>query len=127
MVDPAEHSVSELPFLSPAEWQIYALLSKKGPLTVRQLVAELSATDAPIRSYTTVFTLAQRLASKGYLYQMPKAAEHGPGSAITFRPSFPYEEAFRRHAERFLAQYAFGDPADLHHLRQLIDLHLAER
>lgn len=87
-MDPAEKAL-ELPLLSPAEWQTFALLSKKGPLTVRQLVTELSTADGPVRSYATVLTPAQRLSSKGYLYQMLKAAEHGPARRSPSGPPLP--------------------------------------
>lgn len=117
---------SELPFLSPAEWRIFALLSKKGPLTVRQLVAELAAVDFSSRSYTTILTLAQRLVAKGYLSEGPKAAPRGPSSAITYSAAVPYPEALRYHVERFLAQYT-SDPDDLLCLRQVVDQHLASR
>jgi predicted transcriptional regulator len=111
----------EPPFLSPAEWRVYSLLSKKGPLTVRQLIAELETSPEPTRSYTTILTLAQRLSLKGYLSQSEKAASHGPASAITYSPVIPYAEALRRHAQRFLAQYALGDPNDLSLVRDEID------
>ncbi len=130
MGDPAARSSPPsdlLPFLSPAEWRVFSLLSKKGPLTVRQLVAEFEATSEEARSYTTILTLAQRLAAKGYLAQSEKAAPHGPASAITYSPSVPYPDALRRHAERFLAQYALGYPDDLLLVSEVIDRNLASR
>lgn len=113
------------PFLSPAEWRVFSLLSKKGPLTVRQIVSELESTPVAARSYTTILTLAQRLTDKGYLLQSEKAAARGPASAITYSPSVPYADALRRHAERFLAQYALGAPDDLVLVREVIDQQLA--
>lgn len=118
---------SELPYLSPAEWRVFSLLSKKGPLTVRQLVAELETIPEATRSYTTILTLAQRLTAKGYLAQSEKAASHGPASAITYSPSVPYAEALRRHAERFLAQYVLGDSDDLLLVSEVIEQHLRNR
>ena len=118
---------SELPFLSPAEWRIFSLVSKKGPITVRQLVAELEASSEPSRSYTTILTLAQRLAAKEYLVPSERATAHGPGSAITYSASVPYVEALRRHAERFLSQYALGDPEDLSIITEVLDQHRIDR
>lgn len=117
---------SEFPFLSPTEWRLFSLLSQRGPLTVRQLVAELETFSEPTRSYTTVLTLAQRLTAKGYLVPSEKAASHGPASAITYSPSVPYAEALRRHTERFLAHYA-GDPGDLLIVSEVIDQRRANR
>jgi len=116
--------IPELPFLSPAEWSVFSLLSKKGPLTVRQLVSELEASSEAPRSYTTVLTLAQRVAAKGYLHQSEKAAPHGPASAITYSSCVSYADTLKRHAERFLDQYALGDPEDLLLVREIIDQHL---
>jgi len=116
---------SELPFLSPAEWRIFALLSKRGPLTIRQLVAELAESDPATRSYTTILTLAQRLVAKGYLSEGPKAAPRGPASAITYSASVPHAEALRYHTERLLAQYASGDHDDLLAVRRVVDQHLS--
>lgn len=123
MGDPAASSVpaSELPFLSPAEWSVFSLVSKRGPLTVRQLLSEFETTSEASRSYTTVVTLAQRVATKGYLSQSEKAAPSGPASAITFSSCIPYADALRRHAERFLDQYASVDPDDLRLVREAID------
>ncbi len=116
---------SELPFLSPAEWRIFALLSKKGPLTVRQLVAELAEDDSASRSYTTILTLAQRLVAKNYLSEGPKAARRGPASAITYSTSVSHAEALRYHTERFLTQYTSGDHDDLLCVRQVVDQYLS--
>jgi len=116
---------SDLPFLSPAEWRVFSLLSKNGPLTVRQIVAELETGPDAARSYTTILTLAQRLTAKGYLSLSERAATHGPASAITYSPSIPYADALRRHTERFLAQFAIYAPEDLVLVREVIDHQLA--
>jgi len=112
---------SDPPFLSPAEWLVFSLLSKKGPLTVRQIVAELETAAEAARSYTTILTLAHRLTAKGYLSQSDRAAAHGPASVITYSPSVPYADALRRHTERFLAQYALSNPDDLFLVREVVD------
>jgi predicted transcriptional regulator len=117
----------EIPLLSPAEWRVFSIFSKKGPFTVRQLVAELETTPEATSSYATILTLAQRLVAKGYLTQSEEASTHGPDSAVTYSTSIPYAEALRRHAERFLAQYAFGDPDDLVLVSAVIDEHMSNR
>ena len=78
-------------------------------------------------SYTTIHTLAQRLAAKEYLVPSEMATAHGPGSAITNSASVPYVEALRRHAERFLSQYALGDPEDLSIITEVLDQHRSDR
>jgi predicted transcriptional regulator len=117
---------AEFPFLSPAEWQVFSILYRRGPLTVRQLVTELEAGFEPARSYTTILTLAQRLTAKGYLVQSEKAAPHGPASAITYSISVSYADALRRHVERFLAQHAL-DSEDLLIAREVIEKQLRNR
>ena len=97
------------------------------PLTVRQIVSELEASSEAPRSYTTVLTLAQRVAAKGYLRLSEKAATHGPASAITYSSCVSYADALKRHAERFLDQYALGAPEDLLLVREIIDRHLESR
>jgi len=125
MGDPEARSsqTDELPFLSPSEWRVFSLLCRKGPLTVRQIVEELEASSDDSRSYTTLLTLAQRLTAKGYLAPGEKAASRGPTSAITYSPLVSYQEALRRHAERFLDQYA-PSPDDLLIVRQVVAKHL---
>lgn len=120
-------SPEQLPYLSPAEWQVFFVLSKKGPLTVRQLVADFEENSGAGRCYTTIMTLAQRLAAKGYLTVSDKAAPSGPASAITFSAHLPYRDALRRHAERFLAQYTLGDSDDLLLVSEVIGRLLTSR
>lgn len=112
----------KLPLLAPAEWRIFFLLCKHGPLTVRQIVDLLSqdaAGDPP--SYTTILTLAKRLADKGYASEMPGKSSLGRNSAITYTPSAPYAESLRIHLDRFLSQFCLGDPESLRLIRERID------
>jgi|SRR5215213_5695603 len=122
----APKSAFERPFLSPGEWRIFALLARRGPLTVRQILGELASagSEAP-PSYTTISTLALRLVAKGYLSEGPKAAPSGPASAIVFSTTVPYDEALRHQTERFLSQYALGGPDDLLRIRQVIEQNLS--
>src|SRR5262245_19258077 len=114
---------SEIPFLSPAEWRVFSILSQKGPMTVRQLVEELETSPEVARSYTTILTLTQRLPAKGDRTQSERAASHGPASTITYSSSVSYVEALRRHAERFLTQFALNGPEDLSIIGEVIDRH----
>jgi predicted transcriptional regulator len=126
-----DEAVKAYPFaesllLSPGEWQIFYMVSKRGPLTIRQLVTEITSDRKEAdRRYTTMLTLAQRLVKKGYLsLTPPRGATRGRTSAATYTATVAYEEALQRHAERFLSQYALGTPDDLQRIRNLLDQHL---
>jgi predicted transcriptional regulator len=108
--------------LPASEWRVFYLLSKNGPLRIKELIGEMERQEpgtAP--AYTTVLTLAQRLVGKGYLTQHQATAET---TALLYTPRVPFEAAFRLHVERFLADTTFYDPADLQAVRAIIDQHL---
>lgn len=109
--------------LSASEWRIFYLLSKRGPLRIKGLMAEMERLEPENRlAYTTVLTLAQRLVGKGYVAQQPATTDT---TALVYIPQVPYEAALRLHVERFLADTTFYDPADLQAVRAIIDQHLA--
>jgi predicted transcriptional regulator len=112
-------------FLPPGEWQIFHLIAAKGPLTIRQLVMELTPDPKERnRRYPTVSTLAQRLVEKGYLHLTPPTgATRGRNSAITYSAAIARREAFDRHFKRFLSQYALDFPDDALFLRQVFEEH----
>lgn len=112
----------ELPLLSSSEWRIFYLLSKKGPLSIKALVTEL--THQRIGSsvaYTTILTHAQRLVGKGYLTQHPIG---GSSTANIYASRVPFDTTFRRHVERFLSDFAFDSADELESIRQMIDQRL---
>lgn len=121
MEDP-QGLVPELPFLSSSEWRIFYLLSKKGPLSIKALVAELAhqRTGSSV-AYTTILTHAQRLVGKGYLTQHPTG---GSSTANIYASRVPFDPTFRRHVERFLADFAFDNPDELESILQMINQRL---
>jgi predicted transcriptional regulator len=109
--------------LSASEWRVFYLLSKKGPLKIRDLMDEMERQDpARLVAYTTVLTLAQRLVGKGYITQQPAASARG---TLIYTAQVPYEVALRLHVEHFLAETTFYAPADLQAIREMIDRHLS--
>ncbi|HEX9944276.1 MAG TPA: BlaI/MecI/CopY family transcriptional regulator [Thermoanaerobaculia bacterium] len=117
----ADPQVAPLPYLAPSEWQIFCLLSKRSPLTVRDLGAELRRRQSP-RQHTTILTFVQRLVRKGYVAQRPAG---GATTANLYYAVVPFELALRLHVERFLAELVLDDPEDLRLLRRILDEHLA--
>jgi predicted transcriptional regulator len=121
MQDPRS-TFAELPFLSSSEWRIFYLLSKKGPLSIKALVAELEdqRPGAPL-AYTTILTHAQRLVGKGYLTQHPIG---GSSTANVYALRVAFDATFSRHVERFLSDFTFDNPDELESIRQMIDQRL---
>ncbi len=98
-----------LPRLSPAEFRIYSLLSKQGPLTIKEIRLHLARLDPALtQGYNTVGTLLQRLIEKGYAEQQAQGRV-----AHTFHPTIPYEFALRWHFHRFLDSFLICSRADL--------------
>lgn len=102
--------------LSPSEWKVFWILSKRHPLTIAEISQELSRLDPgfPLND-NTVRTFVKRLQSKGYL------KEEKGSPLLSFRPAVPFKEALRFHANRFLDQFALGGDGDLETLRQVIE------
>ena len=112
-----------LPYLSPAEFRIYSLLSKQGPLTIREIRMQLSRLDPALtQSYNTVGTLLERLMDKGYVEQHDQG-----GRAHVFRPTIPYDFALRLHVARFLDAFLISSSrADLRALLEIVADRLIE-
>jgi len=106
--------------LSPSEWKVFWVLSRRHPLTIAEIGLELSRLDPEVSlNDNTVRTFVKRLQSKGYL-------EGEAGSALlSFRPAVPFEVALRFHVGRFLDQFALGGEADLEILRKVVEERLA--
>jgi predicted transcriptional regulator len=107
--------------LAPSEWQIYYAIAKHGAeITLRELGQELTRLDPDYAlAYASLHTLVHRLIDKGYV------ESRSTGSGLTHTKLFwsvvPFEQALRRHVERFLDQFVFGDPGDLKTVRQVVD------
>jgi len=104
--------------LSPSEWKVFWVLSKRHPLTSAQVVQELSWLGSDLSlDEETVGTFLKRLQSKGYLTTAP-AAWRGE---FLYDLAVSYEVALRLHVHRFLDQFAPGGTADLEIVRQVIE------
>ena len=114
---------SDLPYLAPSEWQVFYVLSKRGPLTIQEIGRELVGMNPDFKAgYTTLLSYAQRLIRKGYVHQKRLA---GPTTAHTYSAVVPFNFALRRQIERFFAEFIFDDPESLRTLRQLAEDHVA--
>jgi len=112
----------DLPYLAPSEWQVFYVLSKRGPLTIRDIGAELVRMKPDFEAgYTTILSYVQRLVRKGYVRQ-----QRLPGSttAHLYRTKVPFEFALSRQVERFLAEFIFDDAENLDTLRRIVEDHV---
>ena len=102
--------------LSPSEWKVFWVLSKRHPLTIAEIGQELSRLDPELKlNDNTVRTFVKRLQSKGYL------EEEAASALLSFRPAVPFELALRFHVHRFVDQFALGGKGDLEILRQVLE------
>jgi predicted transcriptional regulator len=109
--------------LSPSEWQVFYLVSKRSPLTVGEIAQELGRIDPSFSPhFNTVMTFVRRLQDKGYLRKV--SGERGR-ELSTYEPSVPYEIALRRHVHRFFDQFALGRRGDLETVRRMVEEQLA--
>jgi len=101
--------------LSPSEWKVFHLLSRRHPLTVAELAQELAREDSEFSlNISTVKTYAERLHRKGYLHRDLGPSRPGRGrEPFAYRPAVPLEEALRLHIHRFLDQFASGGDSEL--------------
>ncbi|HET9208745.1 MAG TPA: BlaI/MecI/CopY family transcriptional regulator [Thermoanaerobaculia bacterium] len=107
--------------LSPSEWKVFWVLSRRQPLTTAEVSRELARHDPDFSlNDNTVRTFLKRLQNKGYL-----TAEPSTGRELLYRPSVPFDVALRFHVGRFLDQFALGGREDLEVLRQLVEQRLA--
>ena len=108
--------------LSPGEWRVFFLLSRRQPMTVAEIAQELTRLDPELaRSYNTVKTFAERLCRKGYLRREPQPVTSGAGrEAFAYSLAVPFEDALRLHVHRFLDQFALGGKADLDVIRRTL-------
>lgn len=94
-------------FLAPSEFRVFLILSRRHPLTVREISQELTLRHPDThQAYTTLATLVHRLVKKGYV------AQEG-SSPHQYRPTVDFDAALRAHVEHFLDELALGDPAEL--------------
>ena len=108
----------DFPYLAPSEFRIYSLLSKRGPLTIRDIGTQLARLDPGFsQGPSTLGTLLQRLIQKGYVEQRGEEA-----TARLFRSIYPYDLALRRHVERFFQDLTLDGADDF---RLLIEMALA--
>lgn len=107
---------SQLPYLSPAEFRIYSLLSRHGPLTIREIRIQLARLDpTSTQGYNTVGTLLHRLIEKGYAEQQAQGQV-----SHWFRPTIPYDFALRWHVDRFLDGFRISSRADLRVVLEIV-------
>ena len=116
---------STLPYLSPSEWQIFYVLSRRGSeITLRALGSELAELDPDFDlSYSSLHTLVGRLIEKGYVDS--RSTGSGVTSTRLFWPLVAFDAALRRHTERFFSQFLFDDPRHLKTVRKLVDERLS--
>jgi predicted transcriptional regulator len=104
--------------LSPSEWKVFWILSRRHPLTIAEIGLELSRQDPGVTlADNTVRTFVKRLQKKGYLAEDSSS----PRDLMAFRPSVPFEVALRFHVDRFLDQFALGGRGDLETLRRVVE------
>jgi predicted transcriptional regulator len=94
------------PPLSEAELMLMKVLWEHGPGTVRQLSVVLKEPGSRW-AYTTVLTLLQRLATKGYV------AVDSSASAHVFRADVSREQVIRQELQNVADQLCEGAPAPL--------------
>ena len=112
---PARRPVARQDLLSPSEWKVFWVLSKRNPLTMAEISQELARHDPDFSlNDNTVRTFVKRLEQKGYL----KSESAG---RLSYRPSVPFEAALRFHVDRFLEQFALGGREDLEVIRQVVE------
>jgi predicted transcriptional regulator len=112
---PARRPVARQDLLSPSEWKVFWVLSKRNPLTMAEISQELARHDPDFSlNDNTVRTFVKRLEQKGYL----KSESAG---RLSYRPSVPFELALRFHVDRFLEQFALGGREDLEVIRQVVE------
>jgi predicted transcriptional regulator len=104
--------------LSPSEWKVFWILSRRHPLTIAEIAQELSRHDPGVSlNDNTVRTFVKRLQKKDYLTEDPSSRR----DLLAFRPSVPFEVALRFHVDRFLEQFTLGGRGDLETLRQVVE------
>jgi len=107
--------------LSPSEWKVFWVLSRRHPLTTAEVAQELSRLEPDVSlNDNTVRTFLKRLQTKGYL-----TAEPSSGRELLYRPSVPFDAALRFHVNRFLDQFALGGRSDLEVLCEIVERRLA--
>jgi predicted transcriptional regulator len=109
--------------LSPSEWKVFQILSRRHPLTVAEIAQELAREDSEFSlNISTVKTFAERLHRKGYLRREVGPTPPGRGrEPFTYRPAVPFEDALKLHLHRFLDQFASGGDHDLKIVQQVIE------
>ena len=104
-----------LAFLSPAEFRIFSLLSRRGPFRIGEIKVHLGRLHPEFRQgYNTIGTLLKRLIQKGYVEQRDEGQ-----TAHLFYSIVPYDRALSWHVERFLDSFLITSRADL---RTMLDL-----
>lgn len=108
--------------LTPSEWRVFFLLSRRQPMTVAEIAQELARLDPELaRSYNTVKTFTERICGKGYLRREPQPVTSGAGrEAFAYSLAVPFEDALKFHVHRFLDQYALGGKPDLDVIRRAL-------
>jgi predicted transcriptional regulator len=115
--------------LSPSEWKVFSVLTRRNPLTSTEVIQELSRLDTDFSlNPATVRTFLKRLQDKDYLTAEPLADQEPQyrGRELQYRPSVPFDLALRRHVHRFLDQFALGGQADLEIVRDVVAERLSE-
>jgi predicted transcriptional regulator len=111
--------------LSPGEWKIFHLLTRRHPLTVAQVAQELAREDPEFSlNVNTVKTFAERLHRKGYLSRDLDSSASQPRRGrepFLYSPAVPLEPALRLHLHRFLDQFALGGDPDLEIAQRLLE------
>lgn len=115
-----------LKVLSAAEWRVFSVLSRQGPMRVKDILPEL-ADSSGTPAYTTVLTLLQRMVVKGYV-KGESCRSRGRmdflGSPATvYATCVSYEKALRLIVAHFLDSF---HPWDLDALKRIVDERLSQ-
>ena len=115
-------SVPTFPDLSPSEFRIFAVLARRGPLSIRDIGQTLARQDPHFsQGYNSLGTLLQRMVKKGYVTQEDPSGTAGK----LYRPLLPYDFVIRRQIENFLDTLFLTSQEDLRVVIEVVQARLA--
>lgn len=94
-----------------------------GPMTVRDLLEQINESRDPKLAYTTVMTVASRLAEKGALHRRREGRGYLYETAASDQAGLAVRNVLRDFGEEAVAHFveeARGDPDTLRRLRRLL-------
>jgi predicted transcriptional regulator len=110
--------------LGPLEQEVMELMWKAGrPMSVRELLDQVNTGRVPELAYTTVMTVASRLAEKGALNRRREGRGYIYEPAASDQAGLAVRNVLRSYGEEAVAHFAEearADPATLRRLRRLL-------